>query len=332
MCKNVDGTVAEFNNDVGHNQPSVVVDGAGYIHVFTSMHVNLLRYFRSARPGDVSQMVDATLTFRMWTGYWTYETGRGPDGDVYCLMRVASRSTTGKINAGCILYRFDVGALRWTRYAHVAETANRAIYPDDIAINEDGVHLLFQWSAYPSSGPPCREMASSGTDGLMRTINNTPLPMPVTQGQLAYKPVCAVCENPAISDGLKMGIQSAKFAFDGEGLSHITYRFRTVEVILPEPGSVSFGVYVATWAGSAWSEQADRVCPAGEGNTSAALAATVQGASRGCIFAGGIHCLPGITRRCHCPGGKCRFWMGLLGTRQQRPHTSAPGSARRKRR
>ncbi|WP_258922926.1 BNR repeat-containing protein, partial [Klebsiella pneumoniae] len=230
MCKNVDGTVAEFNNDVGHNQPSVVVDGAGYIHVFTSMHVNLLRYFRSARPGDVSQMVDATLDFPDVDWVWTYPiTGRGPDGDVYCLMRVASRSTTGENKRGGILYRFDVGTLRWTRYAHVAETANRAIYPDDIAINEDGVHLLFQWSAYPSSAVRhVGEYGVIGTDGLMRTINNTPLPMPVTQGQLAYKPL-QPGENPAISDGLKMGIQSAKFAFDGEGLSHITYRFRTVD-------------------------------------------------------------------------------------------------------
>ncbi|UNA33922.1 hypothetical protein LOF13_27970 [Klebsiella pneumoniae subsp. pneumoniae] len=77
--------------------------------------------------------------------------------------------------------------------------------------------------------------------------------MPVTQGQLAYKPL-QPGENPAISDGLKMGIQSAKFAFDGEGLSHITYRFRTVD----DPSGTwfsKFGVYVATWAGSAWSEQ-----------------------------------------------------------------------------
>ncbi|MBL1822456.1 hypothetical protein ELE64_31315, partial [Klebsiella pneumoniae] len=53
LCKNTDGTVASYVNDVGHNQPSVVVDGAGYIHVFTSMHTNLLRYFRSSLPGDV---------------------------------------------------------------------------------------------------------------------------------------------------------------------------------------------------------------------------------------------------------------------------------------
>ncbi|HBQ1207193.1 TPA: hypothetical protein L7K24_005579, partial [Klebsiella pneumoniae] len=121
-----------------------------------------------------------------------------------------------------------------------------------------------------------------GTDGLMRTITNTPLPMPVTQGQLAYKPL-QPGENPAISDGLKMGIQSAKFAFDGEGLSHITYRFRTVD----DPSGTwfsKFGVYVATWAGSAWSEQQIAYVPPERGNTSAALAATVQGGKRRVYF------------------------------------------------
>lgn len=76
-----------------------------------------------------------------------------------------------------------------------------------------------------------------------------------------------------------MGIQSAKFAFDGEWLSHITYRFRTVD----DPSGTwfsKFGVYVATWAGSAWSEQQIANVPPERGNTSAALAATVQGSKR----------------------------------------------------
>ncbi|MGS1503150.1 hypothetical protein ACVCGS_20875 [Klebsiella pneumoniae] len=157
----------------------------------------------------------------------------------------------------------------------------------------------------------------------MRTINNTPLPMPVTQGQLAYKPL-QPGENPAISDGLKMGIQSAKFAFDGEGLSHITYRFRTVD----DPSGTwfsKFGVYVATWAGSAWSEQQIAYVPPERGTLLQHWRQPFRGQTEG-VFFGGIHVFREYCR-CHCPGGKCRFWMGLLGTRQQRPHTSAPGSA-----
>ncbi|STV43676.1 Uncharacterised protein [Klebsiella pneumoniae] len=189
--------------------------------------------------------------------------------------------------------------------------------PDDIAINEDGVHLLFQWSAYPSSAVRhVGEYGVIGTDGLMRTINNTPLPMPVTQGQLAYKPL-QPGENPAISDGLKMGIQSAKFAFDGEGLSHITYRFRTVD----DPSGTwfsKFGVYVATWAGSAWSEQQIAYVPPERGEHFCSTGGNRSGGQTEGVFFGGIHVFREYCR-CHCPGGKCRFWMGLLGTWQQRP-------------
>ena len=34
---------------------------------FSAKAANLLRYFRSARPGDVSQIVEAPCTSRMWT-------------------------------------------------------------------------------------------------------------------------------------------------------------------------------------------------------------------------------------------------------------------------
>ncbi|MDG1643683.1 hypothetical protein DA718_12825 [Klebsiella huaxiensis] len=284
LCKNIDGSVAVYNNDVGHNNPSVIVDGAGYIHVFTSMHVNLLRYFRSAAPGDVSEMVDATLDFPDVDWVWTYPiVGRGPDGAVYCMMRVANRSTVGETKRSGILYRYDVIQGRWSRYAHVAETDNRSVYPDDMSVLGDGVHLIFEWAPYPSAAVRhVGEYGVIGADGLMRSINNSLLSMPVTQGQLAYKPM-QPGENPVSGTGLAMGIQSAKFAFDGEGLSHITYRFRTVD----DPSGTwfsKFGVYVATWTGSAWSEQQIAYVPPEKGNTSAALAATVQGGKRRVYF------------------------------------------------
>ncbi|HBS1347436.1 Uncharacterised protein [Klebsiella pneumoniae] len=284
LCKNTDGTTAEFDNDIGHNNPSVIVDGDGYIHVFTSMHMNLLRYFKSAAPNDVTNMVDASWNFPDVDWTYTYPTvARGPEGDVYVMMRRSNRTPVNDTKRPGVVYRYRLASKTWERYAPVAEADNRSIYPDDMMAFADGLHLLFQWAHYPSSAVRhVGEYGVIGTDGLMRTINNTPLPMPVTQGQLAYKPL-QPGENPAISDGLKMGIQSAKFAFDGEGLSHITYRFRTVD----DPSGTwfsKFGVYVATWAGSAWSEQQIAYVPPERGNTSAALAATVQGGKRRVYF------------------------------------------------
>ncbi|MDG1643470.1 BNR-4 repeat-containing protein [Klebsiella huaxiensis] len=284
LCKNTDGTTAEYDNDVGHNQPSVVVDGAGYIHVFTSMHVNLLRYFRSARPGDVSQMVDATLDFPDVDWVWTYPiVSRGPDGAVYCMMRVANRSTIGETKRSGILYRYDIGSQLWSRYAHAAETENRSVYPDDMSAQADGLHLIFEWAPYPSAAVRhVGEYGVIGTDGLMRTIDGVQLNMPITQGQAAYKSL-QPDENPVSGTGLAAGIQSAKFAMNGGSLSHITYRFRTEDD--PEGTWFSkFRVFVATWSGSAWVEDELAYVPPEIGDTSAALAATVQGGKRRVYF------------------------------------------------
>jgi len=284
LCKNTDGTTAEFDNDIGHNNPSVIVDGDGYIHVFTSMHMNLLRYFKSAAPNDVTNMVDASWNFPDVDWTYTYPTvARGPEGDVYVMMRRSNRTPVNDTKRPGVVYRYRLASKTWERYAPVAEADNRSIYPDDMMAFADGLHLLFQWAHYPSSAVRhVGEYGVIGTDGLIRSKAGVQYPMPIAQGQLAYKPL-QPGENPAISDGLKMGIQSAKFAFDGEGLSHITYRFRTVD----DPSGTwfsKFGVYVATWAGSAWSEQQIAYVQQERGNTSAALAATVQGGKRRVYF------------------------------------------------
>lgn len=289
LCKFKDGTIAQFDNDVGHNNPSVIVDGDGYIHVFTSMHVNLLRYFKSSAPYDVTNMVDATFDFPDVDWTYTYPTvARGPDGDIYVMMRVSNRTTVNDTIRGAAIYRYRKLLKKWERYAPVAETNNRSVYPDDMAAFSDGLHLIFQWAPYPSSA--VRHVGEYGVidnSGFIKSINGTAFNMPVTQGQIAYKPL-APGENAGSGTGFTIGIQSAKFAFSGENLSHIVYRFRTVDDPPPPDGTGTyfskFGVYVATWNGSAWVEELVAYVPPETGNTSAALSATVQGAKKRIYF------------------------------------------------
>ncbi|HCI5754742.1 TPA: BNR-4 repeat-containing protein, partial [Klebsiella pneumoniae] len=151
LCKNTDGTTAEFDNDIGHNNPSVIVDGDGYIHVFTSMHMNLLRYFKSAAPNDVTNMVDASWNFPDVDWTYTYPTvARGPEGDVYVMMRRSNRTPVNDTKRPGVVYRYRLASKTWERYAPVAEADNRSIYPDDMMAFADGLHLLFQWAHYPS--------------------------------------------------------------------------------------------------------------------------------------------------------------------------------------
>ncbi|ENZ7981878.1 BNR-4 repeat-containing protein [Klebsiella pneumoniae] len=284
LCKLFDGTIAVYANDIGHNNPSIAVDGDGYIHVLTSMHGNLLRYFCSVLPHDVTDMAEASWSFPDVDWVYTYPTiTRGPGGDVYCMMRAGVRSSVGANKQLGVIYHYDVAAKQWSRFAPAAETVNRAVYPDDLSAQADGLHIIFQWAPYPASAVRhVGEYGIIGNDGIMRTVNGLQVPMPVAQGQLAYKPLQAG-ENPASGTGLTIGIQSAKFAFDGDALSHIAYRFRTED----DPNGTYFSkfrVFVTTWNGSSWVEEEIAYVPPEVGDTSAALAATIQGGKRRVYF------------------------------------------------
>ena len=74
---------AVFRDDPGHRQPSIAVDGDGYIHVFTALHKNHWVYYRSGRPRDVHTMVNRSAQLPDQGDVYTYpvltRTGRGDD-------------------------------------------------------------------------------------------------------------------------------------------------------------------------------------------------------------------------------------------------------------
>jgi hypothetical protein len=51
-----DGACWEERDDIGARQPSLAVDGAGFLHVFADHHGHGWRYFRSAAPGEVKNI------------------------------------------------------------------------------------------------------------------------------------------------------------------------------------------------------------------------------------------------------------------------------------
>ena len=275
LCKNTDGTIAVFSNDVGHNQPSIVVDGEGYVHVFTSMHTSLIHYFRSASPGDVTNMVDASWNFPDVEWGWTYPTvARAPNGDIYLMMRVANRLPTGETHRDAFVYKYTLSLRQWERLAHIAGQEFRSLYPQDIAATSEGAHFLFEWGKYAASA--VRHSGAYGiigSDGMLRDVAGVQDDMPVTQGQIAYKPIMPG-ENGNTSSGEVMGLQCARFAFDSNGLSHIAYRYRDTDN-LGGTAFAKFAVKLATWSGTAWVEEELAYVPPEKGDTSAAIATSI---------------------------------------------------------
>src|SRR5690606_25206362 len=139
------GGCVVYRDDVGHNQPTLALDGDGHIHVFASMHGNGWRYFRSARPGDPTTMVDRSAEMPDQGGRYTYPTAaRTPNGDVYLAIR------SGRVGN---LYRWHDAADRWTRVATFAADDRFVVYPDDVVSDAAGnVHIAWEWAYGGANG------------------------------------------------------------------------------------------------------------------------------------------------------------------------------------
>ncbi|WP_051172684.1 BNR-4 repeat-containing protein [Microbacterium indicum] len=243
------GTCATFADDNGHNQPSIAVDGAGDIHVFTSMHNEAWHYFRSTEAGDVGSLVDASAAMPDQGAGITYPvTTSSPDGDVYALVRVG-RDDRGARTGG--LYRYDVEEGTWSLETVVGDARGSAFYPDDLEVDDRGrVHILFEWSQFPAS--PSRHLGSYAvydpSTGAFQDAAGATLEAPLTPdsgGAVVYQPLIEGED----ADSYAPALQSAKMSIHANALDGIVYRFR-------EAGTGASDGYVvkyATWQGGSWS-------------------------------------------------------------------------------
>jgi BNR repeat-containing family member len=259
------GACAVFPDDIGHNQPTVAVDGDGYIHVFASMHANNWRYFRSSRPGDPTSMVNRSATMPDQGGRYTYPNAtRTPNGDVYLIIRHLS---VGR------LYRWNDGANTWSRVATFASDPNYVAYPDDVVSDQAGnIHIAWEWAYGGADG--LRHLGSylryqPATGGFFNAAS-APVAVPARTGSpVVYQPV-EPGEDPTDQGSAENppGLQSAKLVINpATGRPLVGYRFRAT-------AGGRFQVRLAEWTGAAWQRQ---IVYAGRYTTYAAIDVTLQG-------------------------------------------------------
>ncbi|MGP4095343.1 BNR-4 repeat-containing protein [Nonomuraea sp. KM90] len=243
------GGCVTYVDDIGHNQPSIVVDGDGRIHAFVSMHNNSWRYYQSTRPGDVTSMAEAAAQLPDRDLRFTYPvTVRGKDGDAYVMARAdqdAERTRGGR------LYRFDTAADAWSTVAVVAAGRGYSFYPDDLQVDTAGrVHVLWEWGPWPATTH--RHLGSYAVfdpaDGSFADVAGNPLAMPLappSDAPVVYQPY----EGDETLTSTSRAVQTAKLAVVGDRLAGIAYRYLTAR-----SGSTfsGFDVRYATWTGTAW--------------------------------------------------------------------------------
>jgi hypothetical protein len=260
---------AAYIDDCGHNAPTVVVDGDGYVHAFVSMHNSAWHYFRSANPWDATQMVDRSAELPDQGGLMTYPVAaRTPNGDVYLAVRARLPSDTV---FGGRLHHWDLATRTWSAVGTFARQPKQWVYPDDLVTDHAGnVHLVYQWSygsarAVRHFGSYLRYTPSTGS---FTNLAGAEVAVPTTTAsRTVYQPLeqgeSAVGWRPTAA-----GVQSAKLAVvPGTTTPMIAYRYRRID-------GGSFEVRRARPVGGRWVRE---VVYAGRYDTHAAVDITHDG-------------------------------------------------------
>lgn len=223
------GDCALFTDDAGHNQPSIALDGDGFVHVFTSMHNNAWRYYRSEDPLSAT-LVNQSSTLPDQGVLITYPViKRDAEGNLWLIVRGDSGDGVAR---GGYLYKYTTLEKKWSRVTIWAYRKGYSVYPDDIQFSSDGdLHLQWEWSKYPASagrhqGSYLRYRPSSGQ---FKTITGDVASAPVTQSteNVVFQPL-TTGETYGDNGAAAPLLQSAKMAIyeNPTGTVHVQHVYR----------------------------------------------------------------------------------------------------------
>lgn len=247
LLKDASGAVMTFEDDLGHHQPTVAVDGDGYIHVWAAHHGDDWIYFRSHAPNDVSNLRRMDMPGSPRVTYPIAD--HAPNGDVFVFVR-NNASNAGQLE----LYHWNNAANTWSSAKLFARETGAYIYPDDLRVDSAGnVHVIFEWAF--GTPRPLRHYGSylkfDVAANVWRTANGTVVTTPVTRAtpDLHYQGLSAGELWNNSDTGI--GIQAAGLTLDHLNRPSIAYRYRT------DGGSNAFDydIYRLRWNGSAWSDK-----------------------------------------------------------------------------
>ena len=130
-----------------HNIISLMVDGAGYLHLSFDHHNNPLHYCRSVAPGSLVMGPLEAMTGREEQRVTYPEFYRFPTGDLLFLYRDG-----GSGNGNLVLNRYTLKTRRWTRLHDVLldGQGQRSAYWQACLDGRGTIHLAWVWRESPN--------------------------------------------------------------------------------------------------------------------------------------------------------------------------------------
>jgi hypothetical protein len=217
-----------------HNAISIMLDGAGYLHLAWDHHNSALRYARSRAPGSL-EMEAAAMTGADERRVSYPEFFRMPDGGLLFLYRDG-----GSGGGNLVLNRYDPGARSWRRLHRklIDGEGRRNAYWQACVDVRGTIHLSWVWRASPDVASNHDMAYARSRDGGLTWENSAgrPYSLPITAAGAEYA--------ARIPQGSELINQTA-MAADAAGRPWIASYWR-------EPGSPVPQYRVLQHDGSAW--------------------------------------------------------------------------------
>lgn len=207
-----------------HNTISIMVDGAGYLHVSWDHHNNPLRYCKSVRPGslELTEKMPMTGKFENAVSYPQFYKMR--DGNLLFFYRDG-----GSGNGNLIINRYDVKTQSWAQlHSNLIDgEGKRNAYWQACTDNKGTIHLSWVWRENPdvaSNHDMCYAKSNDGGKTWQKSTGEK-YQLPITAATAEY-----ALKIPQSSELINQTSMSA----DEEGNPYIATWWRNADSKIPQ--------------------------------------------------------------------------------------------------
>ena len=207
-----------------HNVISIMIDGAGYLHMSWDHHGNRLRYCRSLAPGSLELTELMPMTGLKEDNVTYPEFYRLPDGDLLFLYRDGA---SGRGNL--MMNHYDFKLKKWTQRqdAFIHGEGERNAYWQTCTDSKGVIHISWVWRESGDVATNHDLAYAKSTDGgkTWQRSNGVPYVLPITDENAEYA--------TRIPQGHEL-INTTSMCADSEGRPYIATYFRPEGTSIPQ--------------------------------------------------------------------------------------------------
>ncbi|MFG6429127.1 BNR repeat-containing protein [Roseateles sp. LYH14W] len=207
-----------------HNSISLMVDGAGVLHLAWDHHNNALRYARSLRPGGLEMGERLPMTGQRERSVSYPEFHRQPDGNLLFFYRDG-----GSGRGNLVINRYDVATRAWTRLHDnlISGEGRRNAYWQAHQDHRGTLHLSWVWRESPDVASNHDLAYARSRDGGLtwETSDGRPYALPITATTAEYA--------ARIPQGSEL-INQTSMSADADGNPYIASYWRRAGTTVPQ--------------------------------------------------------------------------------------------------